>query len=298
VGEHLHDHPDVVQVVDGPQIKDSFGMSLAGLRNVWQGMSRWRHERRGLLTSNFAEAGGFIRSGPQEAVPDLQLHFVVGKLVDHGRKTLLGHGYSCHVCLLQPRSRGSVKLASADAAPCLIDPAFFAEAEDMQRMVRGVRRMREILGQPALARFEGRELEYSAGARSDEEIEQFIRRYADTIYHPVGSCRMGPGEGCGRCPLAGAWCAGAARGRCLGHAAHRERQYECADHHDCREGGRSDQGRRTDSGQRSQVGGGMILAGRRRQSGAFHPSPALILGLLQGGSGMAGQLVEAQALPG
>jgi choline dehydrogenase-like flavoprotein len=100
-------------------------------------------------------------------VPDLQLHFVVGKLVDHGRKTVLGHGYSCHVCLLQPRSRGSVKLASADADTMpLIDPAFFAEAEDMQRMVRGVRRMREILDQPALARFEGRELEYSAGARS------------------------------------------------------------------------------------------------------------------------------------
>jgi choline dehydrogenase-like flavoprotein len=69
VGEHLHDHPDVVQVVDGPQITDSFGMSLAGLRNVWQGMGRWRHERRGMLTSNFAEAGGFIRSGPQERCP-------------------------------------------------------------------------------------------------------------------------------------------------------------------------------------------------------------------------------------
>lgn len=63
----------------------------------------------------------------------------------------------------------------------------------MQRMVRGVHRMRDILDQPALARFEGRELKHSAQARSDEEIEQFIRRYADTIYHPVGSCRMGPG---------------------------------------------------------------------------------------------------------
>lgn len=194
VGEHLHDHPDVVQVVDGPQIKDSFGISLAGLRNVWQGIGRWRHERRGLLTSNFAEAGGFIRSRPQEPVPDLQLHFVVGKLVDHGRKTLLGHGYSCHVCLLQPRSRGRIRLASADVGALpLVDPAFFAESEDMQRMVRGVHRMREILGQPALARYQGRELAYSAQARSDEEIERFIRRHADTIYHPVGSCRMGPG---------------------------------------------------------------------------------------------------------
>ena len=107
---------------------------------------------------------------------------------------MLGHGYSCHVCLLQPKSRGRVRLASADAGTMpLIDPAFFAEADDMQRMVRGVHRMRDILDQPALARFEGRELKHSAQARSDEEIEQFIRRYADTIYHPVGSCRMGPG---------------------------------------------------------------------------------------------------------
>ena len=75
----------------------------------------------------------------------------------------------------------------------LIDPAFFADADDMQRMVRGVHRMREILSQPALAGLGGNELEHSAQARSDAEIEQFIRNYGDTIYHPVGSCRMGPG---------------------------------------------------------------------------------------------------------
>ena len=194
VGEHLHDHPDVVQVVNGPQMRDSFGVSLTGLKNVWQGVSRWRNERRGMLTSNFAEAGGFIRSQPQEVAPDLQLHFVVGKLVDHGRKTVLGHGYSCHVCILQPKSRGRVRLAANDArALPLIDPAFFAEADDMQRMVRGVHRMREILSQPALAGLGGNELAHSAQARSDAEIEQFIRNYGDTIYHPVGSCRMGPG---------------------------------------------------------------------------------------------------------
>src|ERR671929_72784 len=75
-----------------------------------------------------AEAGGFIRSAPQEAIPDLQLHFVIGKLVDHGRRTVFGHGYSCHVCLLRPKSRGSLRLASADplAAP-RIDPNFLAE---------------------------------------------------------------------------------------------------------------------------------------------------------------------------
>jgi choline dehydrogenase-like flavoprotein len=147
-----------------------------------------------MLTTNFAEAGGFIRSQPGEPRPDLQLHFVIGKLIDHGRKTVFGHGYSCHVCLLQPKSRGSVTLASADplAAPA-IDPAFFAERDDLDRLVRGFKLMRTLLSQPALAGFRGRELPASAGAVSDEQIEAFIRGHADTIYHPVGSCRMGPG---------------------------------------------------------------------------------------------------------
>ena len=119
---------------------------------------------------------------------------MIGKLVDHGRKTVFGHGYSCHVCLLRPKSRGSVRLASADpkAAP-LIDPNFLAEPDDLQRLVRGFKAMRHILEQPALAVHGARELAKSAGARSDAEIEAFIRGHADTIYHPVGTCRMGTG---------------------------------------------------------------------------------------------------------
>ena len=147
-----------------------------------------------MLTTNFAEAGGFIRSRPEETRPDLQLHFVIGKLVDHGRKTVFGHGYSCHVCLLRPKSRGSVTLASADpAAPPRIDPNFLAERDDVDRLVRGFKAMRRILAQPALAGHGARELAASAGAHSDAEIEAFIRDHADTIYHPVGTCRMGSG---------------------------------------------------------------------------------------------------------
>jgi choline dehydrogenase-like flavoprotein len=107
---------------------------------------------------------------------------------------VFGHGYSCHVCLLRPKSRGRLRLASADpnAAP-LIDPNFLADPDDLQRLVRGFKAMRHILEQPALAAHGARELASSAGARSDAEIEAFIRGHADTIYHPVGSCRMGPG---------------------------------------------------------------------------------------------------------
>lgn len=194
VGAHLHDHPDVVQVMDAPRLTDLFGLSLPGALNVLRGVREWRAHRSGMLTTNFAEAGGFIKSRPEEPLPDLQLHFVVGKLLDHGRRATWGHGYSCHVCLLQPRSRGRVTLASADpAAAPLVDPAFFSDPDDMQRMVRGVRRMREILAQPPLAILGARELSHSSRAQSDAQIEQFIRDWADTIYHPVGTCRMGCG---------------------------------------------------------------------------------------------------------
>ena len=196
VGQHLHDHMDVVQVVDAPHLKDLFGLSLTGAWHALQGIFEWRRQRSGMLTTNFAEAGAFLRSSPDQPAPDLQLHFVIGKLVDHGRKTVFGHGYSCHVCLLQPKSRGQVALASADplAAPA-IDPAFLADGDDLHRLVRGFKLMRHILQQPALAGLGGRELQVSASAQTDAQIEEFIRNHGDTIYHPVGSCRMGPGPG-------------------------------------------------------------------------------------------------------
>lgn len=193
VGRHLHDHPDVVQVVDAPRMHDLLGLSAAGAWRVLGGIVEWRRSRRGMLTTNFAEAGAFLCSTPQVATPDLQLHFVIGKLIDHGRKPVLGHGYSCHVCLLRPRSRGRIALASADAlAAPLIDPGFLTDADDLARLVIGFKEMRRILQQPAIARFGGRELDATALAHTDAQIEQVIRQRADTIYHPVGSCRMGP----------------------------------------------------------------------------------------------------------
>ena len=194
VGRNLHDHPDVVVVVNAPHLKDLFGITLGGVMRAIKGIFEWRKHRTGLLTTNFGEAGGFIKSQPSEAIPDLQLHFVIGKLVDHGRKTTFGLGYSCHVCLLRPKSYGSVTLASSDplAAP-VIDPNFLAERDDVDRLVRGFKLVRKILAQPALAGQGGQESAASASAQSDAQIEQFIRNHADTIYHPVGTCRMGNG---------------------------------------------------------------------------------------------------------
>lgn len=195
VGRNFHDHPDVVQVFNAPKVTDLFGLSFTGVVNIVRGISEWRGRRSGPLTTNFAEAGGFIKSQPEEPTPDLQLHFVVGKLVDHGRKTVFGHGLSCHVCLLRPQARGSVTLASKDplAAP-LIDPNLLGDRDDMDRLMRGFKLMRHILNQPALAQYGTKEVPSSARAQTDMEIEHFIRDHADTIYHPAGSCRMGPGE--------------------------------------------------------------------------------------------------------
>lgn len=104
----------------------------------------------------------------------------------------MGHGYSVHVCLLRPQSRGRVTLASADplTAP-LIDPAFLAEADDLDRLVSGVQQTRRLLAQPAMAALGGQERGALARAQDPQAIAEFIRNHADTIYHPVGSCRMG-----------------------------------------------------------------------------------------------------------
>jgi choline dehydrogenase-like flavoprotein len=194
VGRHLHDHIDVVQAFNAPKLTELFGLSLSGAINAIKGIMEWRRSRSGMLTTNFAEAGGFIKSQPGESTPDLQLHFAIAKLVDHGRKTVLGHGYSCHVCLLRPLSRGSLTLASADpAAAPRIDPNFLAERDDVDRLVRGFKLMRKIMQQPALATHGAVQFPDSAAAQSDAQIEQFIRNHADTVYHPVGSCRMGAG---------------------------------------------------------------------------------------------------------
>jgi choline dehydrogenase-like flavoprotein len=192
VGQNLHDHIDIVQVVNAPHLTHTFGVSAAGMVRAVRGVFEWRKQRTGMLTTNFAESGGFIKSQPGESTPDLQLHFAIAKLVNHGRDTVLGHGYSCHICLLRPLSRGSVTLASKDplAAP-LIDPNFLGERDDMDRLMRGFKLMRQVLQQPALTCLGGQEVGESARAITDRQIEHYIRERADTVYHPVGTCRMG-----------------------------------------------------------------------------------------------------------
>ncbi|HEY8067865.1 MAG TPA: choline dehydrogenase [Burkholderiales bacterium] len=190
VGRNLRDHVDYVFAFRSRSL-DLFGASLGGGLRLAKEIGRYRRERRGMITTNFAEAGGFLKTQPGLPAPDVQLHFVVGVVDNHARTFHLGHGYSLHVCLLRPQSAGSVALASADplAAPA-IDPAFYAEPEDLEAMLRAFKLSRRILDAPALAAVRGSDM-FTAGVRSDDDIRATLRARSDTIYHPVGTCRMG-----------------------------------------------------------------------------------------------------------
>ncbi len=194
VGQNLQDHLDIIinRRVDHT---DLLGLSFTGGLKLARAINRWRRERRGVVASNFAEAGAFVRTLPGLDRPDLQLHFVIGMVDNHNRTWHWGHGMSCHACPLQPKSRGELLLESRDprAAP-RIDPRFLSHDDDLETLVRGFKLVRRIFAQPAFAPFDGgnpaREL-YDARVQTDDEIRAAIRRRADTIYHPAGTCRMG-----------------------------------------------------------------------------------------------------------
>ncbi|QCI67889.1 GMC family oxidoreductase [Phreatobacter stygius] len=190
VGRNLQDHPDFIFAYKSKN-QDLLGLSAVGSVRLTKEIFRYRRERRGLLTSNFAEAGGFLKTRPDLPAPDIQLHFVVGVVDDHARKQHLGHGFSCHVCLLRPKSVGHVGLTSPDplAAP-LIDPAFLDHPDDVAAMVEGFKVTRRIMDAPPLAAQATRNM-FTADIETDEQIADALRRRVDTVYHPVGTCKMG-----------------------------------------------------------------------------------------------------------
>ncbi|HEY2256169.1 MAG TPA: GMC oxidoreductase, partial [Variovorax sp.] len=169
----------------------TFGVSLRGAVKLSAAMLEWKRQRTGLVTSSFAESGAFLRSSPEVAVPDLQMVFVVALVDDHNRKLHLGHGYSCHIEVLRPRSRGAVRLASRDprAAP-LIDPRFLDDPRDLELLVRGVQMQMDILLSSPFDPWRGKML-YPVDRNDPAAIAEDIRKRADTQYHPVGTCKMG-----------------------------------------------------------------------------------------------------------
>jgi choline dehydrogenase-like flavoprotein len=190
VGKNLQDHPDYVFNYRAKSL-DLLGLSPGGAMRLMKDIGRYRRDRTGMIASNGAEGGGFLRRFPDSPAPDFQLHFVVGVLDNHVRKLHWGHGYSCHVCLLRPKSVGTVSLASVDpAAAPGIDPRFYDHPDDLEAMVDGFKLTRKIMDAPALANIRSGEL-YSAGIDSDDAIREELKNRSDTIYHPVGTCKMG-----------------------------------------------------------------------------------------------------------
>ena len=190
VGQNLQDHLDFVLAYK-TRDRDNFGISLPGGLALIKHIRNWRKTGRSMIATPFAEGAAFLKTESGLERPDIQLHFVISIVDDHARKLHLGHGFSCHICVLRPKSRGTVGLNSADPmAPPRIDPNFLAEAEDLQVLIRGTRLCRQIMQAEPLASYVKKEL-FIDGEPDDATLEQHIRARADTIYHPVGTCKMG-----------------------------------------------------------------------------------------------------------
>jgi choline dehydrogenase len=189
VGLNLHDHPNAgaVYAIDEE-------ISLFGAMDD-ENLALFKSEGRGQLTSNLAEVGGFARSRDGLDAPDVQFHFVPGRFETEGLVPGAGHGFSLGACVLKPKSRGYVALGSPDpTAKPLIVHNYLAHPDDVASLVGGVRMGLEICGTEPLAGL-ATEVVQGPDSDSDEEILAKVRRYLMTLYHPVGTCRMGDDEG-------------------------------------------------------------------------------------------------------
>ena len=190
VGENLQDHLDWIASYRSPSI-DTIGFSVRGTIKLFGEIYKFFTKGRGLLTSNYAESGGFLYTDRSEPAPDIQLHFVRAAVDDHGRKLHWGHGYSCHVCVLRPESRGSVSLASSNPSiPPAIDPSYLSEPADFEKLVAGAKITQALMASSAFDAVRSAAF-YGSEEQDEQKLREDIKARADTIYHPVGTCKMG-----------------------------------------------------------------------------------------------------------
>ena len=191
VGRNLQDH-----LVCGVIVKARTRNTLLAAESV-PNLLRFLVLRRGMLTSNVAEACAFLRVPEDAPAPNIELLFAPVPFIDHGLTRPLEPGLSAGVVLLQPKSAGSITLSSANplAAP-LIDPAYLSDpdGEDMRILVEGMKIAWRVVRSSALASYVSDPMIPDREPRTDAEIEAFIRQRAETLYHPVGTCRMGGDE--------------------------------------------------------------------------------------------------------
>ena len=186
VGQNLMDHVQVPVAFHCLQ-----PVSLASKDDPEQ-VSRYENERMGLLTSNLGEAGGFVKLDPESPAPELQYHFGPDWFIRHGFADPEGHGFTILVGLVGTKSVGELKLSSSDPfATPLIDLACLTHEDDVDVLLQGIRLAREIAAASAFDDFRGDEFLPGSGLQSDSDIIEFIREFATTIYHPVGTCKMG-----------------------------------------------------------------------------------------------------------
>ena len=192
VGQNLQDHVTTVLIQRSLRKEVTLGVSLSGLVAVVKSIFEWRSKRTGWITSNVAESQGFLKTEPSIDKPDIQLALCTSIVDDHNRKTHLGHGYTLHVTLCRPKSRGSVTLQSAQSTDApVIDVGFFTHPEDMATLVKGTQIGMDILQAKPFDAYRG-EMLYPVERNNPQQIEAFLRDHSDTEYHPCGTCKMGP----------------------------------------------------------------------------------------------------------
>jgi choline dehydrogenase len=149
-----------------------------------------------MLTSNVAEAGGFVSVGGDSPAPNLQFHFAPGYFVDHGFQKFTGHAVTFGPTMIRPRSRGRITLRSSNPldAP-VIKANYFSDPYDLDVMLEGVKLSRKLASAPAFQKYIGREMHPGPDALDDLALRAHIAKFAATLYHPVGTCKMGNDAG-------------------------------------------------------------------------------------------------------
>ncbi|ODM33889.1 GMC oxidoreductase [Marinobacter adhaerens] len=193
VGKNLQEHVDACVLVSSRK-NNGFTASVLGLLKMLPDTIRYMVNKQGKLAKSITEAGGFIRSRETLDRPDVQLHMLPLLFDDSGRnlKLMSKPGYSVHVCVLRPKSTGTVSITSANpfAAP-EIDYNFFAEPDDCKVMVDGIHQARRILSAKAFDEYRGEEIHPGSDCQSDEQIIEKVKEKVGLVYHPVGTCKMG-----------------------------------------------------------------------------------------------------------